>query len=382
MPDTKRLTITSRLMIPLLLVAMLLFPQVVAADTDDRDDKDTQTEYVAPSQYVIHISVDGLRSDAVTRQTPRDLPNFYRLRTEGAHTDNARTDYHYSNTLPNHTSQLTGRGVRGSNGHNWTKNSDPEPGQTLHSNKGEYVASVFDVAHDNGLSTALYTGKSKFVIFDRSYDEQNGAEDLVGDDNGRDKIDHFVYEQDSEVLVEQFVGEMAQNPYNYAFLHLRDPDHVGHMFDFDLGGKNAYMRVIRKVDRLLGRVLELVETTPELAGNTVIILTSDHGGGGNWHGHGDADHPANYTIPFYTWGRGVNPVELYAINVDGRVHPGLDRPAYEAEEAPIRNGDAANLSLSHLGLPPVPGSMINIAQDLDTGTMPSTGFHLADASTN
>lgn len=372
-----RMTLLSALMIPLFLLSLFISPSAAAVIGSDGDER---AGFVAPTQYVIHISVDGLRSDAVTRQSPDDLPNFYRLRNEGAYTDNARTDFHYSNTLPNHTTQLTGRGVLGPNGHNWTTNSDPGPYRTLHSNKGEYVPSVFDVVHDHGLSTALYTSKSKFVIFDRSYDEHNGAEDLIGVDNGRDKIDHFVYEKETEDLVDRFVREMAEHPWNYAFLHLRDPDHAGHVFDFDLGGTNAYMRAVRKVDRLLGRVLELVETSPELAGNTVIVLTADHGGGGNWHGHGDADLPANYTIPFYTWGRGVTPAELYAINFDGRVHPGLSRPSYDADEAPIRNGDAANLSLSHLGLPAIPGSMINVAQDLSTGTMPTGGFYLADAS--
>lgn len=378
MATTQRFSFTSLFALPLLIMAALLLAgPAAAADDPDRDD-DADAERVMATQHVIHISVDGLRADAVSRQTESDLPNFYRFRMEGTYTDNARTDFDYSNTLPNHTSQLTGRRVAGKSGHNWTKNSDPEPGETLHSNKGEYVASVFDVAHNNGLSTGLYASKSKFAVYDQSYNAANGAEDVTGADDGRDKIDAFVYEADTDALVDRFVREMSESPHNYAFLHLRDPDRTGHLFDYDVGHDNAYMRSVRKIDRMLGDVFELVETSPALAGNTVIILTSDHGGGGNWHGHGDADHVMNYTIPFYAWGRGVEVTEMYAINATGRAHPEMGRPDYSADGAPIRNGDAANLALSHLGLPPVPGSMINVAQNLSTGVMPNTGFHLTD----
>lgn len=342
-----------------MLAALVAFPALAGDD-------DAEEAVVMPPQarHVIHISVDGLRADAVTRRSPKTLPNLYRLRNEGAFTDNARTDYDRSNTLPNHTSQLTGRSVLGPDGHHWTKNSDPEPGQTLHSNRGEYVASVFDVAHDNGLSTALYTTKSKFAIFDQSYNDANGAPDRAGADNGRDKIDHFVYDANTDALVGSFVDEMARERYDYAFLHLRDPDTAGHTFNFDMHSGSAYRQSVEGIDRAVGRILEMVDSTAALAGNTIIILTADHGGGGSWHGHGDADHIENYTIPFYVWGYGVAPAELYSLNHGSRLHPGLGRPSYEAEAQPVRNGDAANLALAHLGLPAIPGSKINAARDL------------------
>ena len=114
----------------------------------------------AAAQYVVFISADGLGSSYLQSLVDKgEAANFRRFQAEGAWTNNARTDYDWTITLPNHTCMITGRGVEGPAGHNWTKNVDPAPGETLHSHKGSYIASVFDVVHDDGLRTCLFAGK-------------------------------------------------------------------------------------------------------------------------------------------------------------------------------------------------------------------------------
>ena len=316
-----------------------------------------------PVAHVIHISVDGLRPDAVTALGPSNLPNFYRLRTEGAFTDNARADYDYTITLPNHATQLTGRGVVGPTGHNWIINSDPAPGQTLASNKGSYVAGVFDVAHDNGLSTGEYASKSKFSLFATSWNSINGAPDVTGPDNGRNKIDVYVNDGDTASLVATFVADMSDRPLSYAFLHLADPDATGHSYGWDITPGSEYSNAIKRVDDRLGTIFALIDGDAELAGHTAIILTADHGGLGT--DHSNPTLPEDYTIPFYVWGPGVTPAaDLYALNLVTRLNPGTGRPDYASPGQPVRNGEAANVALKLLGLGPVPGSTINQAQDL------------------
>lgn len=307
-----------------------------------------------PIRYVVHISVDGLRPDAVTRQLGA-LPAFARLRAQAAFTDNARTDPDYSNTLPNHTAQLTGRGVTGPEGHGWTTNTDPALGVTLHSNRGGYVASVFDVAHDAGLRTGLYASKSKFSLYDASYGPQHGAPDTTGANDGRDKIDAFVYERDTGDLVERFVADLAEEPFAYTFLHIRDPDSAGHAYGWRLWSWHPYTRAVRRSDRYIGRVLAAIEADPELAGHTALVVTADHGGSGHHHGAGDPEH---YTVPFYVWAPGVPAGDLYAVNEGRLADPREDRPGFGAELQPVRNGAAANVALGLLGLGPVPGSTI------------------------
>jgi predicted AlkP superfamily pyrophosphatase or phosphodiesterase len=316
--------------------------------------------------YVIHISVDGLASGILqTLIDEGQLPNFKRIQSEGAWTNNARTDFDFTVTLPNHTSMVTGRGVRDKAasptaivGHQWTLNSDPGE-RTLHSNRHDYVASTFDVAHDNGLRTGLFAGKSKFVVYDQSYDQRNGAPDTTGADNGRDKIDVYFRAGANEATA-RFVEEMKTNPLHYTFFHYAEPDSAGHAKKW---GSPEYNNAVKTVDACLGQLLALIDGDDRLRGKTAIIISADHGGTG--FNHGFNTNPANYVIPFYTWGAGVTPGDLYLKNTSSRVDPHAASPDYlERDHQPIRNGDGGNLALSLLGLGPIPGSTINAAQDL------------------
>ncbi len=317
-------------------------------------------------RHVIHISVDGLRPDAITALPAASLPNFHRLRTQGAGTDNARCDFDLSITLPNHTTQLTGRPILGPAGHNWSANTDPAPDQTLATNKGEYVAGVFDVAHDHGLRTAAYVSKSKFSLFAASWDSAHGAPDALAPDHGRNKIDLFRSDGNTAALVAQLAADQRAAPANYVFLHLTDLDSAGHALGWDSTPGSPYSNTLLRIDNELGVLFRLVDETPALAGRTVILLTADHGGVEK--NHGDSALPENYTIPFYLWGPGVTGgADLYALNPSTRRDPGAGRPAYDAAPQPIRNGEAGNVSLKLLGLAPIPGSTIGAAQDLTVG---------------
>jgi hypothetical protein len=337
-----------------------------------------QSAAAASAGYVIHISVDGLNASLlrslIDNDTTGDFKNFRRLIDEGAHTLNARADYTYNLTIPNHATMVTGRPTEQPAGqantvhHGYTGNSTPRSNATLH-NAGNphlfYVASAFDVAHDNGLSTALYASKSKFVLFEQSYNAANGAADTIPPNYGTDKIDVYVNEktgspQNASKMHAAFLSRMAASPVNYSWIHYCDPDIAGH----DEGWESAaWEGAIRNVDGYLGGIFELIANESALNGKTAIILTSDHGGIGN--NHGDPTDPADYTIPFFVWGPGVEAdADLYALNAATRLDPGVGRPDYAAALQPIRNGDSGNLALQLLGLGPISGSTINANQDL------------------
>jgi len=325
----------------------------------------------APPQarYVIVISVDGLGSAYVkpllTAGLTNELTTLKRIQAEGSGTLNARDDADYAITLPNHVTMMTGRGVTGESGHHWTANTDPGPTVTLASNHGSYLASAFDVAHDNDLRTAIWSGKSKFSLFHQSYNAISGAPDVTGPDNGRDKIDYdqIVPGSPAADLTADFLTRMTDKPFNFVFFHYQDPDHTGHGIGWSADPASPYARTLKSVDTAIGRMLDMVQASPTLKDRSVIILTSDHGGHDKTHG--DTQNPLDFTIPFLVWGAGVPAGgDLYAMNPASRTAPAPDaNPPYTGPQ-PVRNGDAANLALGLLGLGPVPGSTIDRAQDL------------------
>jgi len=319
-----------------------------------------------PYERVILISVDGLRSDALDEARRGALPGFARFFADGATTLNARTDPDYTVTLPNHTSMLTGRPVEGDEGHGWVENDDPRDGDTLHKQKGAYVAGLFDVAHDHGLRTALLTGKSKFEIFDTSWNGEHGAPDRVGEDDGRDKIDEFAYEERIEDITAGVLAELrASEPRALIFVHYPQTDAAGHSKGWDMKDGSAYRRAVAAVDHELVRLFEAL-AEDERTGRVAVVLTTDHGGGEPFKGHNKADKLVDYRIPFLVWtGDEPEAADLYRLNPETRGDPGKDRvPLQHEGHPPVRNGDAANLVLGLLGLPAVPGSTLNPDQDL------------------
>jgi hypothetical protein len=145
---------------------------------------------------------------------------------------------------------------------------------------------------------------------------------------------------------------MTNAPTHYTFIHLVEPDTVGHQTGWE---NAAWAASVQTIDSRLGQIFNLIDTSPTLNGHTAVILTADHGGGVQIH----VDETAwqNFNIPVYVWGAPLPAgADLYAISPN-RFDPGaMGRPDYNAAQQPWRNGDTSNLALSLLGLSPIPGS--------------------------
>ena len=222
--------------------------------------------------------------------------------------------------------------------HGFILNDVVPDGKTLHNashGQGEYIASVFDVVHDAGLSTAMFASKEKFAVYDNSYNESTGA----AGPHGKSKIDQYCFMDDGPPrhcggLNRRFLGEMAERHFRYSFIHYRDTDSAGHQFGWE---SPAYHQAISIVDTYLAELLHFVDADPTMKGCTAIIVTTDHGGIGA--DHSDATRREDYTIPLLVWGAGVGHGDLYELNRTARADP--------AKRVPINGATAADSKRRH-----------------------------------
>jgi len=124
-----------------------------------------------PDPQVLVISVDALNPNALRKLGHRKTPNLWRLIDEGAGTLNARSQLEQTVTLPNHASMMTGRRIdasKGGHGVDWNDDLPKRPA-TVQAAAGHEVQSLFTVAHQAQLSTALFATKTKFSLFQRSW---------------------------------------------------------------------------------------------------------------------------------------------------------------------------------------------------------------------
>jgi predicted AlkP superfamily pyrophosphatase or phosphodiesterase len=332
---------------PAVVLAAALAASLLAAPGTATADRADAGRAKVNDKHVIAISVDGLNPRALTRLGRTGAPNLNRLiKDEGAGTVNARTQLEMTVTLPNHTSMVTGRRIKASKGGHGVTWNDDKVTTTVQQAAGHDVDSVFTQVHEAGGTTAVYATKSKFWLFENSWPKA---------------VDKNVIQvEKNAAVVKALRSDLASDPATFSFLHLGRPDQIGHR---DGWMTPSYLKAVGQVDKLVGTVMAQVESTPSLRNNTVIVLTSDHGGIPGTRNHGIRTNREDYRVAFAFWGAGVPHADLYALNPD-RARPGRTRPGFGAFPQPIRNGEVANVSLDILGIGPVPDSLWDRDQDL------------------
>jgi arylsulfatase A-like enzyme len=232
------------------------------------------------TSYVVVISVDGLRPDAIGQ---RETPVLFRMTSTGSYSLAARTIMP-SNTLPSHTSMLTGESPER---HHVSWNNVPAAKfDTVE------VPTIFGVARARGYRTAAFFSKAKFHTLQRvgtlDYSQAPGGW------FGKWASDRTVSD------VERYLNESRPN---LLFVHLSDPDTAGHEHGWMT---DEYRRAVAAADAAVGRILVAADAAYG-AGSYSVIVSADHGGHGKGHG---TDDPRDVTIPWIAWGKGVRTAQL------------------------------------------------------------------------
>jgi predicted AlkP superfamily pyrophosphatase or phosphodiesterase len=231
-------------------------------------------------QHVFIISYDQGNPDLMQRT---ELPAFHQMAAAGARTWEAYTIVP-SITLPSHTSMLTGVGIQ-KHQISWNDHQ-PARGHVQ-------VPTVFSLAKERGLKTAMFVGKEKLKTLE-----------IPG------TIDTLVWPQphdDAKSIARAFAAEFGKTKPNLTFLHFHDPDTIGH-------AHGAYspekIQSLKDCDEALQTIKAAVAAAGVLD-QSVFILTADHGAhdtknreGKTVGTHGDS-RPEDVLIPWVAWGKGV-----------------------------------------------------------------------------
>lgn len=293
-----------------------------------------RTHRPRPVRRVLAISIDGLAPQTLGALGPEGAPAIWSMLDTGVGTLNARTDVDFTVTLPNHVGMVTGRPVEVADGGHGVEFNRDRPGARVPPGPDGVPRSIFTSVHAGGGTSVVFSGKTKFDIFANTWP---------------DGVNEITIDPDQAELTDAAVDTLAHQRPTLTFVHLADPDKVGHRVGWE---SPAYRDAVRRADDAVARLLEVVRTDRRLRAGTAVVLTSDHGGHG--HNHTDARDARDYTIPFAVVGPGIPAGDLYELS-PGLVDPGASRPSF-GDGPPIRNCDLANVAASWLRLEPVPGS--------------------------
>lgn len=264
---------------------------------------------VRRAQYVIVVGVDGLGGAWVQAA---DAPNLDRMMVEGAWTLTARGVLPTSSSS-NWGSMLTGVSVEqhGITSNGWETNNFAIPPRIV----GPYgmFPTIFALLREQLPAATLAT------IYD-----WGGFGRLLE----RPLADHAVNVVGAANTMNAAISYVIAEQPDFLFIHLDDVDHAGHDHGW---GSPQYYAAINGIDTAVGQLLAALENN-DLAEETVVLLTSDHGGSGTGHGGTTVQE---IEVPFLVWGAGVaanRVIPVPANNMD--IAPtaawllGVELPAY------------------------------------------------------
>lgn len=229
--------------------------------------------------HVIVIGVDGLSPDGVDKA---DTPVLDAMMQGGSWSLHARGVMPTSSGA-NWASMITGAGPEqhGVTSNDWKVGEFNFPTSVIGS--GGFFPSIFQVLHDQHPAWevgSIYHWDGFGNLYDHRF------------------VDHDAHGKTEDQTTDMAVAYIQAKRPRFLFVHLDHVDHAGHAYGH---GTAKYYEAVTKADRLIGRIRRAVEDAG-IAGETVLLVSSDHGGVGKGHG---GESLAELEIPWIAYGAGV-----------------------------------------------------------------------------
>ncbi|WP_051227719.1 alkaline phosphatase [Gillisia sp. JM1] len=230
------------------------------------------------AKHLILIGVDGFGGYAFEKAK---ISNIRKMMKNGSYSLKARAVLPSSSAV-NWASMLMGSGPELHGFTEWDSREPELPSANL-GESGIYptIFSLIDTQLPKAKKGAIYTWGGIRNLFER---------ELVDLD----------YNAENDTLtLEKATKFITKEKPVFTFIHLDDADHTGHKIGFD---SPEYYMEIEKIDVLVGKLIASLEDK-NLMKETIIILTSDHGGNRKSHG---GKTLKEVEIPWIAYGKGIS----------------------------------------------------------------------------
>lgn len=233
------------------------------------------------ARHVIVIGVDGLSPDGVMKA---DAPTLRDMMEHGSWSMNARGVLPTSSGA-NWASMINGAGPEqhGVTNNEWQVGEFNFP--TSVAGSGGFFPSIFQVLADQQPESevgSVYHWEGFGSLYDHRF------------------VDYDVHGNDEDETATLAVAYIKAKQPAFLFVHLDHVDGAGHAYGH---GTPQYYQAVAKADTLIDNIRQAT-TDAGIADDTVILVTSDHGGVGKGHG---GESLAELEIPWIAYGKDINP---------------------------------------------------------------------------
>lgn len=238
------------------------------------------------AKHVVFIGIDGLSSECFRQAS--DIPNFKFLMDNGSYTLSKRSVMPSASAI-NWASIFNGMPTEMHGYHNWNSKVPDIPAAFVTDHgMPPTIYTLLDEQMPSAETGALYNWDGIGYVIDTL------AVDFHAYDPGYHDSEHYSLEQYTQRAV-QYILE--KKPTFFTF-YIGDQDEAGHTYGW---GSPEYYKCMQDCDRSVGMILQALKDAG-IYNDTILIVTSDHGGTGKGHG--------GFTLkelesPFIVWGRHV-----------------------------------------------------------------------------